>query len=232
ILSESLIGREFGDNNWKIEAAADFNNDGYLDIYLGTGEPNYMGIYPNRMFYNQRGQHFEDVTSEKGVGHIQKGHGVAIGDIDNDGDQDILAQMGGMLHGDTFQNALFQNPGIEGNNWINLKLQGVKANRSAIGAKVKIVASSGGRLIEIYRTVSSGGSFGASSLQLEIGVGQAQSIESLHVKWPGSDGWQTFDDIAVNRIYALKEGAKSLISQSGHALVFDSNPQSQPLREH
>lgn len=211
---------------------ADFNNDGYLDVYLGTGEPNYMGIYPNRMFYNVAGKHFVDVTSEKGVGHIQKGHGVAIGDIDNDGDQDILAQMGGMLYGDAFQNALFQNPGEANHNWINLRLEGVKANKSAIGTKVKLLLNTGGNPREIYRTVSSGGSFGANSLQLEIGVGQATIIDAVYVKWPGSNDWQIFTNIAVNGAYFLKEGATSLIVQPDKKLVFKHSDQDQQTHEH
>lgn len=211
---------------------ADFNNDGYLDIYLGTGEPNYMGIYPNRMFYNIQGKHFKDVTSEKGVGHIQKGHGVAIGDIDNDGDQDILTQMGGMLHGDTFQNALFQNPGEANNNWVILRLEGVQANKSAIGAQVKLVINSDDGRREIFRTVSSGGSFGANSLQLEIGVGNVQMIDAIQVKWPGSDEWQANNEIAVNSTYILKEGAESLILQPKQALVFKPIGQNQQVHEH
>ncbi|MDW3192747.1 MAG: CRTAC1 family protein [Cytophagales bacterium] len=211
---------------------ADFNNDGYLDIYLGTGEPNYMGIYPNRMFYSDYGEYFTDVTSEKGVGHIQKGHGVAIGDIDNDGDQDILAQMGGMLYGDTFQNALFQNPGEGDNNWINLRLEGVNANRSAIGTQVRISYSYEGKRKDIYRTISSGGSFGANSLQLEVGVGKATHIDSVQVKWQGSNEWQFFDGLAVNRTYALKEGGEFLISPSGQQPVPELNGQSLPTHEH
>lgn len=211
---------------------ADFNNDGYLDVYLGTGEPNYMGIYPNRMFYNIDGKQFVDVTSEKGVGHIQKGHGVAIGDIDNDGDQDILAQMGGMLYGDTFQNALFQNPGEANHNWVNLRLEGVKANKSAIGTQVKLVLNAGEDPREIYRTVSSGGSFGANSLLLEIGVGQASIIDAVYVKWPGNLDWQVFTNIPANNSYLLKEGATSLIVQPDKKLVFTSGNQDQQTHEH
>ena len=72
----------------------DIDNDGYLDFYLGTGAPSFFAITPNRMFRSDRGLRFLDVTSSAGVGHIQKGHGVAFADFDNDGDQDIYQQMG------------------------------------------------------------------------------------------------------------------------------------------
>jgi len=59
---------------------ADFDNDGYLDFYLGTGDPELATLVPNRMFKNVAGERFAEITSSAGVGHLQKGHGVACGD--------------------------------------------------------------------------------------------------------------------------------------------------------
>ena len=59
----------------------DFDNDGYLDFYLGTGEPNLAMLVPNRMFKNVEGKRFAEITSSSGTGHLQKGHGVACGDL-------------------------------------------------------------------------------------------------------------------------------------------------------
>ena len=67
----------------------DLDNDGYQDFYIGTGAPEMTDLFPNRMFRNEQGQFFQDVTTAGGFGHLQKGHGIAWGDIDNDGDQDI-----------------------------------------------------------------------------------------------------------------------------------------------
>lgn len=211
---------------------ADFDNDGFLDIYLGTGEPNYMGIYPNRMFYNRKAASFEDVTSEKGVGHIQKGHGVAIGDIDNDGDQDILAQMGGMLYGDKFQNALFQNPGGTENQWITLILEGKDANRSAIGAKVRLVVNTNSGTRNIYRSVSSGGSFGANSLQLEIGLGNTHSIDTVEVKWPGSQSTQIFTSVKANQSYKIIQDHSQLENLPLRKILFDETDGKQQEHQH
>src|SRR4029079_15619230 len=69
----------------------DLDNDGYLDFYLGTGDPNLGTLIPNRMFRNAEGKLFQDVTTSGGFGHLQKGHGVSFGDLDNDGDQDIYS---------------------------------------------------------------------------------------------------------------------------------------------
>jgi hypothetical protein len=190
----STMGANFGD----------VNNDGWIDFYIGTGEPDYMGIHPNRMLINKEGKGFVDKTFEMGVGHIQKGHGISFGDIDNDGDQDILAEMGGEYEGDEFQNALFQNPG-NSNNWVTLKLEGETSSKDAIGARIKLVVNDGQNTREIYRIVSSGGSFGANSLQQEIGIAQNYTIDSLIINWPNSDSLQYFIDIEINKHYLIKE---------------------------
>src|SRR6185369_10547919 len=89
----------------------DLDNDGYLDFYVGTGDPDLATIIPNRMFRNDSGKRFQDVTASGGFGNLQKGHGVSFGDIDNDGDQDIYENMGGAVSGDVYHNVLYLNPG-------------------------------------------------------------------------------------------------------------------------
>ena len=66
----------------------DLDNDGFLDVYLGTGTPSLAALMPNFMLKNDAGRRFPDVTEATGTGHLQKGHGVAFADFDNDGDQE------------------------------------------------------------------------------------------------------------------------------------------------
>lgn len=178
----------------------DLDNDGYLDFYLGTGAPDFSTVVPNRMYRNVNGSRFEEVTSAGNFGHIQKGHGVTFGDIDSDGDQDIYAVLGGAYEGDVFHNVLYENPGFQ-NNWISIELEGKETNRSAIGSRIEIFLDNGQR---IYRTVSSGGSFGASSLQQEIGLAEAKHIDSLKVYW--QKGNTTIErNLSINQKITISE---------------------------
>ncbi len=184
----------------------DLDNDGFLDAYLGTGEPSLATLVPNRMFRNADGKVFQDVTTAGGFGHLQKGHGVAFGDLDNDGDEDIYAVIGGAFSGDVYQNVLFHNPGSP-HAWVNLQLRGTRSNRLAIGARIKVLVATPTGERAIFRTVGSGGSFGASSLQQEIGLGDATSIVRVEVTWPGQEQRvDTYTALALRSFYRLREG--------------------------
>ncbi len=188
----------------------DLDNDGFPDVYLGTGEPGYETIMPNVMFLNDRGRRFLDVTFSGGFGQLQKGHGVAFGDVDSDGDQDLFHQLGGFFPGDAFANALYENP-TEGSSWVTLRLVGTKANRFGVGARIEVRAVEGGKPRSVHALAGSGGSFGGSSMQQEIGLGSAEKIEAVIVRWPGSGTVQTFRDVALNRVYDAIEGEAELV---------------------
>jgi len=158
---------------------------------------------------NRGGTAFSDVSFAGGFAHLQKGHGVAFGDIDNDGDQDLFHQLGGFYPGDAYANALFENPGF-GSSWVTLRLEGRGANRFGVGARIAVTVREPGGSRTIHVLAGSGGSFGGSSMQQEIGLGRAVAIEEIQIRWPGSDTRQRFEDVAPNRIYRVVEGKAEL----------------------
>lgn len=184
----------------------DLDNDGYLDFYVGTGDPDLATLIPNRMFRSDQGKRFQEVTTSGGFGHLQKGHGVAFADFDHDGDQDVYANMGGAVSGDFYRNVLFENPG-HSNHWLKLSLNGKRSNRQGVGSQIQVVINEpDGKRRSIHRVVRSGGSFGASPLRMEIGLGQASAIEHLIVKWHGSDTEQRFESVPLDQCLRITEG--------------------------
>ncbi len=193
----------------------DLDNDGYLDFYMGTGDPDARSVMPSRMFRNADAASFQEVTTASGFGVLAKGHGVAFGDVDNDGDQDIYETLGGAYRGDHFRNVLFANPG-GANHWITLRLRGVESNRAGIGARIHVEVETPTGVRAVYSTVGSGGSFGGSSLQQEIGLGDATRIRSVEIWWPTSGRRNVYRDVALDRIYDVREGASKLAPIEPH----------------
>ncbi|MCR8558867.1 CRTAC1 family protein [Mucilaginibacter sp. BJC16-A38] len=184
----------------------DIDNDGYPDMYFGTGNPDFRSLVPNKLFKNMGGKRFADVTKSARVGNLQKGHGVAFADFRNIGRQDIYIDMGGTYSGDAYANSLYLNPGQGTNNWISLKLEGVTANKAAIGSHIKVTFTENGIKRSVYHDVNSGGSFGSSPLQQEIGIGQAKIIDEIAIQWAGSQKTQFFRNITPNQFLHIAEG--------------------------
>ena len=182
----------------------DIDSDGYLDIYLATGAPQMGRLERDALFRNNGDGTFTDATLALGLGNIGKGHGVTFGDVDTDGDVDIYVPVGGAFIGDQWHNLFYQNTGT-GNNWLTLKLVGVKSNRDGIGAKVTLRVGDS----VIYREVSGGCGFGSTnSLSLEIGLGKHTKVDTLEIVWP-SGQVDTHRNLSVNQKRVITEG-KSL----------------------
>ncbi len=182
----------------------DLDNDGWLDVYLGTGDPNYQTLMPNVMLRNDRGVRFQNVTTSGGFGHLQKGHGVAFADFDNDGDQDIYHQLGGFLVGDKFHNALFKNPG-HGNAFLIIQLSGSQTNRAGYGARIRVTVDSPDGMRTIHRAVGSVSSFGGSPTRQEIGLGNATDITQVEVDWSVLGQTQRFTQVPLNQMIRIAE---------------------------
>ena len=176
---------------------ADLDNDGYLDIYFGTGDPQLTRLEPNRFFHNNGNGTFTDLTRAVGFARPgNKGHGVAFADIDNDGDLDVFAQLGGHYPGDHAVNAFYRNLKGNENNWLEVDLQPI-----TIGAQITVRA---GGLI-VYREVKGSEGFGATSpYRQHFGLGKHSTVDSLEVVWP-SGKTTTRNSLPVNMIVSVKQ---------------------------
>jgi hypothetical protein len=184
----------------------DVNNDGRLDLLLGTGSPPPTGLAYNRLFINQ-GQTFKDVSKKSVFSYLTRGHGIGVGDLDEDGESEIVQSQGGVFGGNRHHNSYFDVPGTS-NNWLHLRLIGIQSNRDAVGARVALkLKGPSGATRTLHRTVRAGGSFGGSSYRLEFGLGQATEIQKIKVSWPRIPrSTEVFHDLEINTFYTLTEG--------------------------
>jgi hypothetical protein len=183
----------------------DLDNDGWLDLYFGTGDSTYQALLPNRMFRNEGGRVFQDVTTAGNFGHLQKGHGVAFADLRGTGFEDVFEEMGGAQQGDAFQSALYRNSG-NANHSITLILRGVRSNRAAFGARIDVtVNQANGQPRHIHRTVGFGSSFGGNPFRQHIGIGAAKSVTEIVVTWPATGAIDRVRNVPADKTYTLRE---------------------------
>jgi hypothetical protein len=203
----------------------DFDMDGWIDFYVGTGKPDMRSLTPNRMFRNNEGKGWQEVSTAAGVGVLQKGHEICFADLNNDGYPEIFAQMGGAYEASGFYDCLFLNPASFGNNWISIDLVGTKSNKIARGARVKVTVSENGADRDIYEWVTSGSSFGANSLRQEVGLGNATAIKQIEISWPSTGEKQVFNDVALNKHIKITEGNSQFETLNFTVFAFQSTPE-------
>src|SRR6266513_2351021 len=187
----------------------DYDNDGWPDILQINGhvypeiEGHELGqTYKNpRLVYKNLGEgRFKDVSSEMGPGISERfsSRGAAFGDYDNDGDIDALVlNMNGPP-------SLLRNDGGNQQNWIKIKLIGTKCNRTAIGARVRVVTGKHAQMDEVH---SGSSVMSQSDLRLHFGLGKAQTVELIEVKWPTTQKVEQLKQVKVNQILTIREGS-------------------------
>jgi enediyne biosynthesis protein E4 len=190
-------------------AFLDYDNDGWPDIMQVNGH-----VYPEieghdigqtfknpRLVYRNLGEgRFKDVSAELGPGINQRfsSRGAAFGDYDNDGDVDAL-----ILNLNDVP-SLLRNDGGNKQNWIKIKVVGTKCNRTAIGARVRVVTGTHTQMDEVH---SGSSVMSQSDLRLHFGVGKASVIDAIEVKWPTTQKIERFTLVKPNQILTIREGS-------------------------
>ncbi|MDQ2834841.1 MAG: CRTAC1 family protein [Acidobacteriota bacterium] len=186
----------------------DYDNDGWQDLLQVNGH-----VYPEidnyhldqtfknpRLVYKNLGNgHFKDISSEMGPGISEhfSSRGAAFGDYDNDGDMDALVLNMNDLP------SLLRNDGGNKNNWIKLKLLGTKCNRTAIGARARIIT---GKHIQMDEVSSGASVMSQSDLRLHFGLGKVEIVDAIEVKWPTTQKTERFTQVKANQILTIREG--------------------------
>ncbi len=184
----------------------DFDNDGWLDIFLTNGHvypevtqiKGEAGYAQRKVVYKNVGGRFEDVTSKLGPPATtpKAGRGTAFGDLDDNGAVDVVINN---VHGtpDVWLTSTAAN-----RHWLTLRLVGTRSNRSAIGARVRVVADG----VTQIREVHGGGSYlSQNDLRVHVGLGSEQTAERVEVRWPNGLE-EVWTGVAADRVVTLREG--------------------------
>ncbi len=191
----------------------DMDNDGWPDILICNGHVypeveqlrTEAGYQQQKILYrNQRNGHFEDVSSQAGAGITKPiaSRGAAFGDFDNDGDLDVVVNVVNDI-----PQLLRCDSRVE-NNWLKIRTIGTKSNRSGIGARLRCVTHPPGesKPHQQIDEVRSGGSYiSQNDLRVHFGIGKADKVELLEIRWP-SGAVDTLKDIKPNQLIVVKEG--------------------------
>jgi hypothetical protein len=190
----------------------DFDNDGRPDVMIVTGSvypevERFFKEYPHRgprlVYRNLGNGRFLDVTAQSGPGALtpKSSRGCAFGDYDNDGDTDVLV-MNMNEPPSLLRNEYNRTAGRGANNWLAFKLVGVKSNRDAIGARVRVRV---GSHVQAREVASQSSYYSSNDPRLHFGMGLSQKADEVTIRWPNGQT-ETLKDVPANRFVTIKEG--------------------------
>jgi hypothetical protein len=186
---------------------ADYDNDGWLDLLVTD-----TGGGPNRLYHNNGDGTFSRVLSGPIVGDGGASGAGIWGDYDRDGFLDLFVSNSGT------NNYLYHNDG-NSNAWIEVKCVGTRSNRSAIGAKVRVKATIGGRTFWQLREITTGTGWVQNAMEAHFGLGNATNVETLRIEWP-SGTVQEFQNVAARQYLTVTEPSRLVPPSAAHPQQF------------
>lgn len=168
-----------------------------------VGDASLNGYERNAMFWNRGNGHFVDVGYLTGSNRIEDGRGVAVADFDRDGRLDLVVQ-------NLDRSAVLLMGAGEVGNWLQIKLEGTLSNRDAVGAVATVRI---GDQIQVRQVAAGAGYLASSSQVLHFGLGDAERIDELEIRWP-SGGRQLFKGLSANQRLSILETGRGVAHSS------------------
>ncbi len=192
-----LGGATLAYSGWSMKFV-DFDNDGWKDLFIAQGHvmdnievtsPNLRYLQPPLLLRNVRGR-FSVIDAGAALKMPWAGRGAAFGDIDNDGDIDVIVTNIGQ------KAYVLRNDGGNSNGWIGIRARGRKSNRDGIGCRIKVVTASG--LVQHYTVNTAVGYLSASDRRVLVGLGADKAAQLVEIRWPAG-GTQRFENVAAGK---------------------------------
>lgn len=200
-------------HNFVSGAWGDFDNDGFLDLYVtDEGISTLSPTVVNYLYHNNGDGTFSKITTGSPVNEYSDSLGCCWVDYDNDGFLDLFASRGDQRGSLLYHNNL---PNVGNTNaWLTVRLIGTASNRSAIGAKVRVQSFYRGQSRWQLRQITGGsGTSGHNELQANFGLGDATNVDTLRIEWP-SGTVQEFQNVAPKQILSITEPPRLLATTS------------------
>jgi hypothetical protein len=207
VTSQSKMGQLSASMSGYSPMIADFDNDGWKDIFVSRGHvqsllasSHLLVAQNNTVFRNLGGMKFAALTGEAGFAAQapSRHRGSAMGDLDGDGRLDIV------VSALSAPAEIWMNQSRGSNHWLELRLEGTKSNRDAIGARIKIVTRSGAQYNHVTTSV---GYASSSAGPVHFGLGQSASVDLMEIHWP-SGAVQELRNVPGDQLLKVKEPAR------------------------